>query len=186
MLEDDTTFRYRIQLSIEGQTNAGSEGAYLYHTQRADSRVKSASVKSDNPGEVCITVLSNELGDGTASPELVSAVTAHLLQPEIRQLTDFIAIQSADIVSYRIEANLHIKPGPGADRVMEEARQAVTDYVQGMHRIGLLVPISGIYRALQQPGVERVELLSPAGDIVVSDIQAGYCSAIVLTQVASA
>ena len=181
VLEDDTSLRARIQLSMEGQTNAGTEGAYLSRALAADGQVKSAAAKSPTEGEVVITVLSHE-GDGSASAELVQTVNDYLNQPHIRQMTDQLTVQSADIVSYRVKATLYISPGPGANQVMEAARQAVTDYVASVHKIGVLVPLSGIYGALQQPGVVRVELAEPLTDVNISDSQAGFCSAIELTQ----
>lgn len=182
--ESNDSFRYRIQLAMEGQTNAGTEGAYLYQTLSADELVKSAAAKSPSAGDVVVTVLSRE-SDGTASPELLQDVTDHLMQPHIRQMDDHLTIQSAGIITYRVKATLYINNGPGSDQVMEAARQTLTDYVQAMHRIGVLVPISGIYGALQQPGVERVELDEPLTDINPSDVQAAYCSAIELTQAAA-
>ena len=181
VLENDTSLRIRIQLSMEGQTNAGTEGAYLSRTLEADGRVKSAAAKSPSEGKVVITVLSHE-GDGSASAELVQAVNNHLNQPHIRQMTDAITVQSADIATYRVKATLYISPGPGANQVMEAARKAVTDYVASIHKIGVLIPISGIYGALQQPGVVRVELAEPRADIAIADHQAGFCAAIELTQ----
>ncbi|WP_330926289.1 baseplate assembly protein [Candidatus Sororendozoicomonas aggregata] len=181
VLEDDVSLRARIQLSMEGQTNAGTEGAYLSKALAADGRVKSVAAKSPTAGEVVVTVLSHE-GNGSASTELVQTVGNYLRQPHIRQMTDALTVQSADIVSYRVKATLFINPGPGADQVMTAARDAVTAYVEGLHKIGFLVPISGIYGALQQPGVVRVELTEPAADVAISDVQAGFCSAIELTQ----
>lgn len=177
--EFDDSYRYRIQLSMEGQTNAGTWGAYLYQTRLADEKVKSAAAKSPTAGNVVVTVLSHE---GPASEELLQTVRAHLNQPHVRQMTDQLTVQSAEIVPYRVKAKLYVQNGPGANEVMESARQTLVEYVGSMYQIGLLIPISGIYDALQQTGVVQVELTEPAADISVSDVQAAYCSAIELTQ----
>ena len=181
MMETDDAFRYRIELSMEGQTNAGTEGAYLYQTLQSDERVKSAAAKSPAKGEVMITLLSHE-SDGTASPDLLTTTEAYLMQSHVRQMTDELIVQSADVISFRVRATIHVSSGPGADQVIEAARLALAQYVESLHRIGVLIPLSGIYGALQQPGVVRVELHEPSADINVSDIQAAYCAAIELTQ----
>ncbi|MBO9493849.1 baseplate J/gp47 family protein [Thalassotalea sp. G20_0] len=181
VMESDDAFRYRIQLSMEGQSNAGTEGAYLYHALNSDERVKSAKPKSPAKGQVLIPLLSHE-GDGTASADLLSASTTYMMQSHVRQMTDELTIQSAEIIVYRVRATIYVAPGPGADSVIEACREAVKTYVESLHRIGVLVPLSGIYGALQQPGVVRVVLHEPDAEISVSDLQAAYCAAIELTQ----
>lgn len=44
--ESDDDFRRRIQLSNEGYSTAGPEGAYVYHALTADANVKDASAQS--------------------------------------------------------------------------------------------------------------------------------------------
>ena len=179
--ESDDELRFRVQLAMEGQTNAGTEGSYLYQAESSDGRVKSAAVKSPTEGDVILTILSTE-GDGAPSADLLTIVRAHMMQKFVRQLTDNLTVQGAGIIPYAVNATLYIQPGPGADQVMEAARRALTEYVEAMHAIGRMVPISGIYAALQQPGVIRVDLTSPTADIVPTHEQAAYCVAINLTQ----
>ena len=181
VMESDDAFRYRIQLSMEGQSNAGTESAYLYHALNSDERVKSAKPKSPAKGQVLIPLLSHE-GDGTASADLLRASTAYMMQPHVRQMTDELIIQSAEIIVYRVRATIYVESGPGADSIIEACREAVKTYVEFLHQIGVLVPLSGIYGALQQPGVVRVVLHEPDVEISVSDLQAAYCAAIELTQ----
>lgn len=181
VLEEDAAFRRRIQLGMEGQTNAGTRGAYIYQALSADGEVKDATVSSPGPGDVAVTILSRST-DGTPSDELMSRVTDHLMRDDVRQLTDALAINKATVSRYRVRADIYVQSGPGADQVMNAARDAVQAFVATRHRLGAIVPVSGIYGALQQAGVSRVVLHEPAADLTPTAEQAVYCSAIELTQ----
>lgn len=178
--ETDTDFRRRIQLAPESFSVAGPEGAYIYHTLSADADVLDASAISPSPGEVLVSVLSR-IGDGTASPTLLATVEAALTDEDVRPLTDSVTVQSATIVDYVVTATIYFYAGPDSAVVMSTAQQAIDDYVASQHRIGLDVTLSGIYAALHQPGVQRVELAAPAADIVIDRESAANCSAITLT-----
>lgn len=178
--ESDDDYRYRIQLSLEGLSTAGPEGAYIFHAMSADGQVLDASAISPEPGEVLITVLSRA-GDGTASPELLATVDAALTDESVRPLTDFVTVQGAAIVAYEVDATLHFYAGPDRAVIMASAQAAIEAYVAGQHRLGMDVTLSGIYAALHQPGVQRVDLISPTANLVVDRQSASYCSSISLT-----
>lgn len=175
--ETDADFRRRIQLSLEGFSTAGPEGAYVFHALSADGAVLDASATSPSPGEVVVTVLSRD-ADGTASASLLAAVETTLSAEDVRPLTDHVSVQSAAIVEYAIEATLHFYAGPDREVVMQAARTAATAYAETQHRLGLDVTLSGVYAALHQPGVQRVELAQPAANLVVDRTQATHCTAI--------
>nr|WP_215730824.1 baseplate J/gp47 family protein [Pseudomonas lalucatii] len=178
--ENDSDFRYRIQLSLEGLSTAGPEGAYIFHALSASGQVLDASAISPTPGEVLVTVLSRE-DDGTASADLLATVGAALTDESVRPLTDFVQVQGATIVPYQVEATLHFYAGPDRAVVMATAQAAIEAYAASQHRLGLDVTLSGIYAALHQPGVQRVELASPSANLVINRQSASYCTAIDLT-----
>lgn len=175
--EEDTDYRRRIQMSLDGLSVAGPASAYQYHALSADGNVLDAGVISPAPGEVVVSVLSRA-GNGHASAELISSVSTALNADDVRPLTDHVVVQSAEIIAYTISATLYVYPGPDSSVVMANAQKALENYVSDIHRIGIDVPISGIYAACHQQGVQRVELASPTSDITISDSQAGFCSAI--------
>lgn len=178
--EDDGDFRYRIQLSLEGLSTAGPEGAYIFHALSASGQVLDASATSPTPGTVVVTVLSRE-GDGTAGNELLTAVGSALTDENVRPLTDFVQVQGATIIPYQIEATLRFYAGPDRAVIMANAQAAIETYVAAQHRLGLDVTLSGIYAALHQPGVQRVDLASPTANLVIDRQSASYCAAITLT-----
>lgn len=178
--ESDADFRARIQLSFEGYTTAGSEGSYVFHGIGADADVKDIQAVSPTPGQVVVYVLSRT-GDGAAPPELLDAVEAALNADEVRPMTDQVSVLSASIVNYAITAELVMQPGPDPLVVRDAALAAVTAYTEAQRRIGYDVTLSGIYAALHQPGVQRVNLAAPTANLVIDDGEASHCTAITLT-----
>jgi len=178
--EADDDYRRRITLALEGYSTAGPEGAYIFHALSADGDVLDASAISPTPGDVVVTVLSRT-GDGTAGQALLDAVDATLSAESVRPLTDHVTVQSAAIIDYAITATLYFYAGPGSTEVMAAAQTAAEAYTAEQHALGRDVTLSGIYAALHQPGVQRVDLTAPAADIVVDRQQATYCTAITLT-----
>lgn len=178
--ESDADFRARIQLSPEGYTTAGSEGSYVFHGLGADADVKDIQAVSPEPGQVTVYVLSRD-GNGSASSALLDAVAATLNAERIRPMTDQVTVVSASIVNYHIHAELVLYPGPDPVVVYNAALAAVTAYAEAQRRIGYDVTLSGIYAALHQPGVQRVDLTHPTANITISDGQASHCTNIQIT-----
>ncbi|WP_295554457.1 baseplate assembly protein [uncultured Stenotrophomonas sp.] len=178
--ESDEDFRRRIQLSPEGFSVAGPEGAYVFHALSADPRVLDASATSPVPGEVVVSVLSRE-ADGTATQGLLDIVEAKLSADDVRPLTDHVVVKSAAIVNYSVDAALFTFAGPDSQVVLAEARTRLDRYISESHRLGRDVTRSGLFAALHAEGVQRVEITSPARDIVVDRTQATHCTSITLT-----
>jgi len=178
--ETDADFRRRILLSLQGLSTAGPEGAYIYHALSATGEVLDASATSPGPGEVVVTVLARE-ADGTASNELLTTVDNAVSAEDVRPLTDFVTVQSAEILSYTIAATLYFYPGPDSQVVLAEAREMAQRYANEQHRLGKDITLSGLYAALHRPGVQRVEMTGPVATITVNRQQAAYCTHINLT-----
>jgi phage-related baseplate assembly protein len=184
--EDDSAFRERIQLSWAQLNTAGARNAYRFF---ARTKVSPDVLDADaygpethgKPGEVEVYVLSRT-GDGTAGQPLLDNVNRVLNADDVRPLTDLVNVRSATITNYAITAELDIPDGPDAQTVLENAVSVVTQYAALSHRINALIPVSAVYAALQQPGVVRVHLLSPAGDIEAAAGAAPWCTGINVTR----
>jgi phage-related baseplate assembly protein len=180
--ETDERLRKRTQLALEGFSTAGPVGAYIFHSLSASNEVKSVSVKSPNPGEVLVTILSN-IGDGTVAQELIDSVLAKLNEDNIRPLTDLVSVQGAEIINYQVEAVITVYSGPSSAVVETEANDALQKFISDRHEIGRVIAISGIYDALHVDGVKKVELISPLADVETTNEQAPYCSNISISVV---
>lgn len=183
-LEDDDAYRERIQLSWAQLNTAGARNAYRFHARSADADVLDADAYGpedhSRPGEVDVYVLSRT-GDGTAPQSLLDKTAANLSADEVRPLTDFVSVKSAIIQRYSITAELEIPDGPDAQTVLDNAISVATSYAALSHRIKTVIPLSAVYAALQQPGVVRVRLTSPAADIEAEMGKAPWCQAINVT-----
>lgn len=179
VFESDAAFRTRIVLSLEGYTTAGSRGSYAFHALSADGDVADVGVTSLIPGTVNVSVLSHS-GNGVPSATLLDKVTAALNDETVRPLCDTVHVEAASLVAYAISAQLILYPGIDQASVIDAARAAAEKYVAGQYKIGRDIILSGVYAALHQPGVQRVELTQPNQDLVIGWNQAGHCSGIAL------
>lgn len=180
VMEDDTDYRYRIQLAPESLSVAGPEGAYKSLALKADPRVLDASVDSPTPGVVLLTVLSR-VGNGVADADLLAIVKSALSGRDVRPLTDELITQSAEIKEYQVKARLYTFPGPDSSVVLAEANKKLAEYLADCHRLGREVVISSIHAALTVPGIERVELELPVANIPATKAQAPNCTGAYIT-----
>ncbi|MFP1920418.1 baseplate assembly protein [Lonsdalea quercina] len=175
VMESDDDLRQRIPAAFEGLSVAGPTGAYEFHALSADGRVSDASAISPTPAAVTVTVLSRE-GDGTASDDLLAVVSQALNDEAVRPVADRVTVQSAAIVPYTVDARLYLYPGPEAEPVRAAAQARLQNYITAQRRLGRDIRLSALYAALHVEGVQRVELLSPAADVVLDRTQAAYCT----------
>lgn len=188
ILEDEQSFKRRVQMAFDGLNTAGSIDGYIFFALGADGRVADAKAVSPEPCEMVVTILSIE-GNGTVSNELlikvrdVFGVSADSLSQsntpsKVRPQGDRVTIQSAEIISYNVEAQLQILPGPDSQVVLAAANQALALYQKEQRRLGADITRSGIFKALHQNGVNNVNLISPSADVTVLGHQAAYCTSI--------
>lgn len=170
--ESDEALRLRAQSAFEGMSVAGPSAAYEYFARSASGKVADARASSPSPAEVIIAVLSTE-GDGSASPELITAVTTAVNDEEVRPLGDRVTVRSAEIVDYEIDATLYLYPGPESEPIINAADASLQRFLKANDRkISRDVARSAISAALHVQGVQRVVLNSPTEDLRISDTQA--------------
>lgn len=179
VMESDTALRMRAQAAFDGLSVAGPSGAYEYFARSASGKVADAKATSPSPAVVVLSVLSTE-GDGTATPELLATITDALSAEDRRPIGDRLTVQSAEIVSYNINAKLFFYPGPESEPIQNAAHDALQTWIALQGRIGRDVARSAIMAALHVQGVQRVELTEPATDIVINDTQAARCVSVTL------
>ena len=197
VMESDQRLRQRKQLWLESTTTAGPVQSYQFHALSASPLVKSVNVmgpelelidgqlNSNNniaPGQVLVTILSagndnkGDNSDGTADNLLLNIVNNRLQNDEIRPLTDWVTVQSAEVIHYHIEAQLQVAGGPDATLIKNNALSATRQFVQTAHQLGNDINRASIIAALHVEGVNNVNLISPATDIDIASTQAGYCA----------
>jgi phage-related baseplate assembly protein len=172
VMESDADLRERTLLAPHTYSVAGPERAYVGFARNAHPDVLDASAVSPAPTEVVVSVLSRT-GDGTAPPVTLAAVTA-ALDDDVRPMTDLVTVQSAEIINYDIVANLYRYAGPDPQLLLDTAEASLNAYLESARRLGRDVPRSALIAALHVGGIQRVELSSPAADVVLTAMQAGY------------
>jgi len=180
VLETDERLRKRVQLALEGFTTAGPRGSYVFWGFTASPEVKDVSVVSPAPGEVLVTVLSTA-GDGTASAELLDQVSATLNDDDIRPLTDLVTVQGAAVVPFDLVAELTLYSGPDEEVVRSAAEAAVEQLLTDLHLLDHDVTRSALFAALHREGVQNVNIVSPAADVVVGSAEAAFCQSVSVT-----
>ena len=184
--ETDSSLRYRIQLSLEGFSTAGPEGAYKFHALKV-ATIKDVAVAGPPTvaaGNVRVTILSS-VGNGAASSAEVAAVNTILNSEDVRPITDLVTVQSATITSYKLKVVLFVYEDWDAAVAASQAETAIRAYAESVHRVGSDVRISGVYAAAHVGGVEHAELQSTGGaitaDLSISSVHAPYLTELVIT-----
>ncbi len=176
--EDDTDLRRRMTLAPEGYSVAGPEGAYIFHALSADPDVLDASATSPSPGEVVVRILSRT-GTGAVGAAMVNRVDLYLSDETRRPMTDHVTVLSAAIVPFEVEAEITTFNGPDAAIVIATARANLDGLLARTHRLGIDITRARIFAALAGPeGVQNVNLIKPAADIVLDRSQASHCTAV--------
>ncbi|STK48457.1 Baseplate assembly protein J [Escherichia coli] len=120
-----------------------------------------------------VSILSTE-GDGTATEALLNTVRAVLNAEDTRPVADRLTVQSARIVTWRLNAKLYFYPGPESEPILAAANRRSGS---GWLSRGLSVRtwLSAIAAALHVHGVQRVEIIEPTQNMAISGIQAARC-----------
>ena len=165
--ELDDSLRRRAQLAPEAFTTAGSEGAYIFQALSGDVRIRDVTAtKMDDRGTVKIAVMQYGSNPVPASDILLN-VAKRLNRRGIRPLTDVISVVPVKVFKARIVANITLYPGPDASIVMAEIGKALTKVRNNITLIGRDLTRSAIISALNQEGVQSVDLISPSQNVTV-------------------
>jgi len=108
-------------------------------------------------------------------------VNAALNDEDVRPVADRVSVQSAKIVNYEIVAELYLYPGPEAEPVRAASEAKLAAYITAQKRLGRDIRLSALYAAMHVEGVQRVNLIKPAADVVLDKTQAAYCTGFTLT-----
>ncbi|WFU52315.1 baseplate J/gp47 family protein [Bradyrhizobium pachyrhizi] len=180
--ETDDSLRRRAQLAPEAYSTAGSEGAYIYQALTADPAVirDATAVKVNDKGRVKITVMA--IGTNPVPTDAtILKVAARLNAKGIRPLTDVISVVPVRPIRTKIIANITMYPGPDASLIMADIGKSLQKVRDNVSLIGRDLTRSAIISALNQEGVQSVELISPAENVVVDTDQCALIESAAIT-----
>ena len=175
VMETDDALRVRVPEAFEGLSVAGPTAAYEFHAKSADGRVQDVSATSPSPASVVITVLSRE-GDGSAADDLLATVNTALNAESVRPVADRVTVQRATIRPYSVRAKLHLFDGVAAGPCLEAANARLAAYLIEQKKLGRSVRRESYGAVLRVAGVDWVEMIEPAADIIMDRTAAGYCT----------
>jgi len=179
--ESDDRLRERCALSLYAYSTAGPRGAYKFYAMTASADVKDVDVAKHTPapGDVTLTLLST-VGDGVADQALIDLVQLALDAEDKRPLNDTPFTQTATIKPWTLDASLICYPNANTTLVLQLANAAATKFVADHHALDHDINISALDAALHVPGVQRVQITSPAADLIISNIEAPFNTAIAI------
>ena len=180
VMENDSSLRERAMLGPEGFSVAGPAGAYVKLARQASPDVLDASCTSPEPGTVLVSVLSRDDG-GVADQALIDQVMAAVSAEDVRPLTDYVVVASAEIIPFEVEAVIKTFNGPDSEVVMTLARSRLDEHIARSYRLGRDITRSSLIAALCPDGVQDVNLIKPAASIVIEPEQAALCTGITIT-----
>lgn len=158
--EEADSLRERIRQAPEKFSNAGSKGAYRYHTLSAHQSVTDVAITSPSPGVVNVYILTK---DGNPSDEVINIVQEYLSDDKIRPLTDYVQVFSSENVPFSINANIILYKDADESSVIKTIDSKMREYKVALsEKLGKDVIQTQIISILNSVyGVYKVELLSP-------------------------
>jgi len=173
-IEDDESFRLRMQLALTGYSTAGSELGYMFWARMADSTIMDVAVTSPVAGQVVVTLLMD--GGEAPSPLVLARVAAVLTSHEVRPLTDQVTVQAPTETPYAIDVAYYINSEnyAQATEIQAAVAVAVEEYItwQG-GALGRHINPDVLVQKMISAGAARVVVTTPAftelepGDLAV-------------------
>lgn len=181
-MEPDDRLRERAQMAPEGISTAGPIGGYHFHALTASALVADVGVDSPTPGVVRVTVLAAN-ASGIADTELLETVEAALSAEDVRPLCDTVLVQPATVIPQAIEATLYRRTGPAGEAGAQTAHAALPVWLASTRRLKAGLPRSGIFAALHQSGIARVEIDEPAADVLCGVTECVHVTSVLINEV---
>lgn len=180
-LETDDALRRRVVESIKGRSPGGTEARYRSIALGADVRVADASIYTvGRDPTINVAVFSTDAG-GVADAALIAKVNAALQNPAVRMVNDRIVVAPAARQTQAIVAQYWLLP-TAAETVVAAAMQANLAAAWDKEMLlGRDLTRSWLISKLMVDGVQRVNLITPAADVIMPFNQAAARGAVTLT-----
>ena len=168
--EDAESLRERIRQAPEKFSNAGSKGAYQYHTFSCHQSIIDVAILSPTPGTVCNYPLTS---DRKPSDEIIKMVQNYLSDDKIRPLTDYVVVKSPENISFKIKATIILYSYADIETVRTTIDAKLNEYKLNLsEKLGKDVIISQIIAILNSIyGVYKVTIENPTSDIEILEHQ---------------
>lgn len=158
--ENADSLRERIRLAPESFSNAGSKGAYRFHTLSAHQSIKDVEVLSSQPGIVDIYPLTDT---GNPSEDMIQLISDYLSSDKVRPLTDRVIVHQPERIDFDIIAILTPYLNADINTIQTVVDERLNEYKKELSsKLGKdIVPTQIIAILNSIYGVYKVELISP-------------------------
>lgn len=158
--EEVDNLRERIRQAPEKFSNAGSRGAYRYHTLSAHQSITDVEILSPSPGVVNIYPLTE---NGNPTEEVLEIVRKYYEKDGIRPLTDYVQVLSPEKVLFSINAIIWLFKDADFNSVQTTINAKLEEYKKllssklgkSVIRTQIIAILNGVY------GVFKVDLQTP-------------------------
>lgn len=158
--ESNDDFRKRIQLAPEGFSVAGPASAYVFHTTSFSADILDVHIDEPTPGKVDVYVYQAEPITATRLNDISAALE------RVRPLNDDVRVLAYAASDFDIAAEITLAPGVDPADALPASEAAGRAYVASRQAFGKRVYKNAILTALQIDGIDNVNLISPADDIL--------------------
>lgn len=161
--ESDDALRDRIQLAPESFSNAGSYGAYRFHTLSVSPSIIDVAVLGPDEGlaEGCVEIYPLTL-NGLPGTELLALIEQEVSKEKKRPLTDKVSAKKSPRVAYQIRARLTLFTTADQETTLAAAHEAINAWTQQRQtRLGQDIVPNQIIKVLQVDGVYDVAIDMP-------------------------
>ena len=167
--EDADNLRERIRQAPEKFSNAGSRGAYRYHTLSAHQSITDVAITSPSAGVVNVYPLTNT---GNPSNEIIALIQNYLSDDKIRPLTDCVHVISPEKISFSINAVVYLYKDADKNSVFETIESKMLEYKKTLaEKLGKDVVRTQIIALLNSIyGVFKIDL-KMSNDIEIKEYQ---------------
>lgn len=158
--ENADNLRERIRQAPEKFSNAGSRGAYRYHTLSAHQSITDVEILSPSPGVVNIYPLTE---NGNPTDEVLEIVRKYYEKDGIRPLTDYVQVLSPEKIDFSIKAEIILYQDADITSVQTTLESKLQEYKKTLaQKLGKNVVKSQIKNVLSSIyGVYDIRSLTP-------------------------
>lgn len=178
--ESDDRLRSRVILAISGRSTGGTAARYRFIAMSASVDVRDAIVYREGTSPVVNVAVFSYAAGGIASPGLLSTVAEALNADDVRMVNDTIAVRSAVTQTANIVADVWLLPGTPL-AVFDGLEAALRAAFAAEAGLGFDLTRAWLTARLMQPGVQRVEVVTPAADVAVAEYEAIALGTVALT-----
>jgi phage-related baseplate assembly protein len=164
--EPDDRFRLRTQLIIQGRSTGGTEPRYRAVALGASLRVADAAVSRVGTSPLIQVAVVAADNNGVADAGLLALVAAAVQAPAVRMVNDTIQVIAAVTDTIDVSARIWLLPDASGSLVEALVPALRADWA-AEGGLGFDLTREWLLSRLMKTGVQRVEIVTPAANIVV-------------------